>query len=470
MKLHSYKNQNYKNQNVNGSVLLVSLGTALVLGILLAGYLIYTHTQNMSVARSQTWNTAIVVSEAGVEEALSHLNRNAPYFDPTEGTNNLASNGWTSLGNGQYACPRRYLGQNYYDVTITLLAQTPVIDSAGSVYAPSPYVCAPQAMFAAAGVPPGPSYEARQVRINTKIDALFAVAMAAVYQIDFKGNNVTTDAFDSADPNYSNNGLYPSGQLNKTKANGDVATDGNVVNTLSVGNADIKGKVKTGPNGTIAIGPNGSVGDRPWVEGGNHGIKPGWSANDMNVVFPPVTLPATTWLPKSKDNQRINGISYDYVFRTSGDYSISDGGNIYVTNNVNVRLRVTSSFSMNGNEDQIRIAPVNASLKIYMEGSSFKIAGQGVVNESGNAANFYYFGLPSNTELKFNGNAAFTGAVYAPNTDFTLGGGGNDTYDFIGASVSKTVKMNGKFNFHYDENLAKVGGHRGFIPTRWKEP
>ncbi|MDW7979693.1 MAG: hypothetical protein RMH97_03915 [Verrucomicrobiales bacterium] len=455
-------------QGQAGSVLMVSLCTALVLGILLAGYMVYTQTQNISVMKSQSWNAAIVVAEAGVEEALSHLNRNAPYFDPVEGTNNLACNGWTNLGGNRYGCPRRFLGQNYYDVTITLVGLTPIIESVGYVYEAGLYGSAPRIMFASAGVQVPAGYQARRIRTFTKIDSLFAVAMAARSRIDLNGFNVNTDSFDSADPNFSDNGRYPTNNVNKTRDNGDVATNGEIINTLDVGNAKVKGKVKTGPGGTIRIGPQGSVGSRAWVEGGNRGIQPGWSANDMNVVFPPVGLPNTTWLPKSRDNKKIDGTQYDYVFTQSGDYEIGSGANILVTNGAHVRLRITGDFKMAGNDDIIRIMP-GASLKIYMQGSSFQISGRGVVNETGNAASFYYFGLPSNTEIKFSGNASFTGAIYAPNADFTLGGGGNNTYDFVGASVTKTVKMNGHFNFHYDENLARIGSYRGFIPTLWTE-
>jgi len=469
MKLHFHKNQ-----NVSGSILLISLGIAVVLGLLLAGYMTYTSNQTLCVARSQTWNAAIVLSEAGVEEALAHLNRGAPYFDPAEATNNLACNGWTDLGNGQYAAPRRFLGQDYYDVTITILSQTPVINSVGFVRAASPYACgAPPAMFAAIGVPLNSSDQSRHIKVNTKIDALFSVAMAALDVIDFNGKNVMTDSFDSVDPNYSDSGRYPA-NINKTKASGDVTSDGDVVDTLDIGNAKVKGKVKTGPNGTINIKNNGSVGDRAWVEGGSRGIKPGWSANDMNVLFPPVSAPATTWLPAIKSNPRptIDGIEYDYVFTTDGDYEINNlngTGNIYVGTNANVRLLVTCNFSMTSSHSEIRIAPTDARLSLYMQGASFKIGGQGVVNDSGNAANFYYFGLPSNTSIDFQGNASFTGAIYAPNAAFKLGGGGNDTYDFVGGSVTRSVTMNGHFKFHYDENLARVGGHRGFVPVGWKE-
>jgi hypothetical protein len=98
-----------------------------------------------------------------------------------------------------------------------------------------------------------------------------------------------------------------------------------------------------------------------------------------------------------------------------------------------------------------------------------KIAGNGIVNATGYADSFHLLGLPILAKLAFQGNASYVGTIYAPNTAFTLGGGGNNTYDFIGASVSKSVKMNGHFNFHYDEALKNNGMGRGYIPTSWKE-
>lgn len=169
-------------------------------------------------------------------------------------------------------------------------------------------------------------------------------------------------------------------------------------------------------------------------------------------------------------NHTTNGVTYDYVFLQSGDYYINTfSRGIYIPTNVNVRLRVSGSVSMTAGGSQIYIGRTNASLKLYMLGTTFKIGGNGLVNESGNAANFLYYGLPSNTSVQFAGNGSFTGSIYAPNADFQLGGGGNDTYDFVGASVTKTVKMNGHFRFHYDENLRNVGPGRGYIATYWKE-
>jgi hypothetical protein len=101
--------------------------------------------------------------------------------------------------------------------------------------------------------------------------------------------------------------------------------------------------------------------------------------------------------------------------------------------------------------------------------ASASLGGNGVANPSGNAFNVKYFGLPSNTSLSFGGNAAFSGVIYAPNAAFTLGGGGSTTYDFVGSSITASVRMNGHFNSHYDEALGRIGMSRGFIPTSWNE-
>jgi hypothetical protein len=456
-----------------GTTLILTLVTCVIIGTTLASYLVMVEAQHRSTVRSLTWNTSMVLTEAGVEDGLQLLNKYSGDFQQLGNwVTGCSTDGWSSVSANVYTVTR-YVGSNYYTVYITNSGVTPTINSQGYAVWNNAIASAPQSMFAAGGVSTATAMVSRSVAVNTKVDAIFPVAMAALGQIDLKGNNIATDSFDSGDPNFSNGGLYPYGNVSKTKANGSVVTDATFVNSLNVGNADIKGHVKTGPNGSVSIGPNGSVGDRAWVEGGSTGIEPGFSANDMNVLFPDVTLPNTTWTGASKttgngSGSQVNGVSYDYIFTTSGDYTIANlSGSVYVGTNVYVRLNVTGTVNLSG-QDQIHIA-TGATLKWYQSGASASIQGNGVVNENGNASSFYYFGLPSNTSLSFGGNGGFTGAIYAPEADFTLGGGGNNTLDFIGASVSKTVTMNGHFNFHYDENLARNGMGRGYIATNWKE-
>jgi hypothetical protein len=321
-------------------------------------------------------------------------------------------------------------------------------------------------MILASAVPgqsAAPVYLERRVRIQTTGGALFAKGMVAEGQIDLNGNNITTDSFDSDDPNHSDGGLYPISNPNKAKDKGDVATNSGLVNSLNVGNADIKGRVSTGPGGSVAIGSNGAAGSKAWVESGNHGVEPGYSSDDMNVDFKDVVAPVTNMTPSGG---KVDGTQYDYVL-SDGNYSLSQLKNKNVIVTGNAVLHVTQSLQFTGGSGII-INP-GGSLKLYVSASSAKIAGNGVVNFSGNALNFWYLGLPQNTSLDLSGNAAFTGVVYAPDAAFTLGGGGSDIVDFVGASITKTVKMNGHYNFHYDEALARNGPRSDYLVSSWNE-
>jgi hypothetical protein len=115
------------------------------------------------------------------------------------------------------------------------------------------------------------------------------------------------------------------------------------------------------------------------------------------------------------------------------------------------------------------VIATNASLALYMNGSEFKAAGNGVVNMSGRASAFSYWGMPNNVNVTLQGNADFIGTIYAPNAAFKLGGGGSSGDDFSGASITKSVTMGGHFKFHYDESLGRIGPRRGYTISSWNE-
>lgn len=434
----------------SGSVLVITLLTALIIGITLATYLTLVSNQNRSTMRSLAHNSSIAVVEAGVEEALTHLYHN--------GVTNLAANGWSRLADGRYYKHRNLGGQHSYQVTISP-AIPPVIVSLGSVPAPM----TPSSFFGWIGgsTASAPPPVRRKVRVDTTMDPLFGGgAMVAEGQIDMSGNNVETDSFDSGNPLYSTGGKYDPA---KAKDNGDVATNSELLNSVSVGNANIKGHVKTGPHGSVSIGPNGSVGDAAWVNSGSKGVKSGWVSDDMNVDFPPVKVPFTSGYGTPGAGS-LGGTNYNYVLGAGNHKLSSVSGKVLVTGHAT--LYVTDSVNFSG-QDVLVIAP-GASLKLYVGAPTAKLTGKGILND-GSALSFQYYGLPSNTSLAFSGNAAFTGVIYAPSAAFTLGGGGSTTYDFVGSSVTKTVKMNGHFKFHYDEILKRSGPSRGLIVASWNE-
>lgn len=436
-------------ENRRGSVLTLILVVIILIGITLGSYLKLVSNQNQAIVRSQLWNAAIPLAEAGIEEAMAHLNKNLT---------NRNTDGWTAEGTN--VVRERMVGKDKYRVMISKDSDPPVIVSEGFVW------MAHKSKFIE---------NARKVRVTTTNDGLFSKAMVAKGTIDLSGNNITSNSFDSSDPKYSTGGMY---DPTKTKDNGDIATNSSLTNSLNVGNADIWGKVSTGPGGSIDIGASGAVGDKAWHALKKNGIKDGWSSDDMNVQFPDVKAPFNAGF--SPAGGKVNDTNYTYVL-SDGNYELSElkisgDEKIIVTGKAN--LLVKGNVDMTG-KSMIYVAP-GASLQMFVAGSSAKLGGNGVANPGGKAENFGYWGLTSNTQVSMSGNGGFVGTIYAPHASLVLGGGGNDkekdddeggmlAADFVGSSVTASVKMNGHFNFHYDEALAKFGPRRGYTITSWGE-
>lgn len=422
-----------------GGVLVITLILSVIFGVTLASYLDLVSNQNLSIARSQQWNAAIPVAEAGIEEALAHLNRNFT---------NRTVDGWTLDGTNVWK--ERFIGENKYRVFINAFVDPPLVLAEGYVKIPKTdeFIMPP-----------------RIIRVGTTNDALFAKGMVAKGQIDLAGNNIMTDSFDSSDTNYSTGGRYDPA---KRKDNGDVATNSSLIDSLNVWNADIYGSASTGPGGTVRIGKNGSIGDLAWHAAGNQGIQPGRARDDMNVDFPDVYPPFSggAFTPVGGN---IDGTNYTYIL-ASGNYQLSSlnlsgGQKVLVAGDA--VLYVTGNVSLSGNS-LIQIE-AGSSLNMFVGGSTTSFGGNGVVNNNASAMHFSYWGLNSNTSVKLHGNASFTGTLYAPHASLTLGGGGSDTYDFVGAAVADSVKMNGHYNFHYDEAIGKFGPRRGYTVISWSE-
>src|SRR5437868_633804 len=74
-----------------GGALIMVLVITTLIGSVLVAYLSMLKSQNIYASRSLAWNTAMPMAEAGVEEALAHINYS--------GTTNLSSDGWTKNNN-----------------------------------------------------------------------------------------------------------------------------------------------------------------------------------------------------------------------------------------------------------------------------------------------------------------------------------------------------------------------------------
>jgi len=377
--------------------------------------------------RSQSWNGAIPVAEAGIEEAFTHLR-----YCPT----NRASNGWTLVGD-QYT-KSRTIGSARYDVTISTNYE-PTIISRGGIRAPNQT-----------------NYIVRTVRVTATNEPMFSAAIEATDGIFFKGSGVTINSYDSRDPRYSG----PDGRYDPLK----FKDQGRVVchyGPFDMGNAKIYGHVETGEESALAIGPGGVVGSILYHLNVGRGIEDGWHTSTTSSEISPVDAPPGGGpLPPR--------VGSTYAF-TSGTYrTASLAGDVLVKSSNHVTLIVKADNPVAQAVYNVRslVVEPGASIQLYVDAGD--VALKGIQNKNIRAESFMYYGLSRNINISMQGNASFCGVLFAPNAALGIGGGGNDEIDFLGAIIARIVTVNGKMTFHFDEATKRLGS-RGFIANRWDE-
>src|SRR5882672_1878400 len=80
-----------KQDREQGSILMITFFVATAIVIALASYLLLVRGQYVSVVRSQSWNSALAMAEAGAEEAMAQLNPGATAQTISV---NRSANGW----------------------------------------------------------------------------------------------------------------------------------------------------------------------------------------------------------------------------------------------------------------------------------------------------------------------------------------------------------------------------------------
>jgi hypothetical protein len=289
----------------------------------------------------------------------------------------------------------------------------------------------------------------RLVQVTVTNSVVFTKAIQAKGSIDLNGQS-TVDSFDSSNTNYSTGGRYDPA---KRRGNGNVATNSRGNPAIDAGNGHIYGICDTGPGGGCSITAGGGIGDLTW----GSGIEPGYTNDDMNVSYPDLTLPDMTgWSVLSSVNTNYTGtltnftsVKYmlgnqNYIY--NGDFTINSG-DVMVIYGI-ASLYVSGNFKMNSST--VYIAP-GAQLNLYVNGSTTTFAGNGVINDTGLAANFSYYGTTNNTTIKYAGGSTFTATLYAPEADFTLTGGAS----FVGAVIINSyTSKSSNVALHYDESLS----------------
>jgi len=437
-----------------GSILIVTLLTAVIVGIALAGTLEAVKQQNLSTHRSKEWNTAMAVSESGVEEALSHLR--------AVQSGNRATNGWAtnSLSGGFFL--RRTNGNTRYWVHMTA-DSAPTITSTGYSKLPMKSI-----------------ELSRVVQVTTKGTGGGPKGLVSKGSMTFSGQ-FETDSYDSTDPNHSTGGMY---DVAKRKDNGDIGSMAGGSKTIDMGGqVKIYGRASVAANGEIYAGSQSAVGTAAFINAGKQGIEPGRSSKDLNVSFPDPTIPSTAGAFGLPGGGKVGTVTYSRIFPAGNDKyhasTISLSGQEKWLIRGNATIIVDKDWSQSG-QAYIQIEQ-GASLKIYVKEGSVSISGNGFVNVGGSPKDLAFIG-PNHTRksdgsiekkglenFNISGNGLLIGTIYATDAKLSISGGGNDTLDFVGAGIVGEVSGSGKFKFHYDEALDKNSAGGNLSIASWKE-
>jgi hypothetical protein len=264
------------------------------------------------------------------------------------------------------------------------------------------------------------------------------------------GNNVIFDSYDSRKGFYSI--LWNRG------SNITIATISVDVDSIDIGNADVYGFVATGKN-MPNVGPNGSITDYA-----NPGaVDLSRITLDYYAEFPDVSAPTlnapSTSIPSSGI---ISGGDYEI-----DSWSLSGSDTVYITGDT--RIVVSGDIDVKG-KAAIVVAPT-ASLQIYSY-DDIDIGGNGAINQSGKPGNLMIFGMDKghgDDDISISGNGSLYAAVYAPNANVKLNGGGNSGHVF-GAVVGYDASLVGNAHFSYDEALGEFNlGSGGYEIDEWVE-
>lgn len=465
-----------------GSLLIVAMILAAVIGISLVSYLNLSRTSLTISNRSLYNNAAINVAENGLEEAIYAINR--MIADDT-----YAWPGWTTDGNAATSSAWRKWEGIPFDQNATGTLRV-YIYNYRAVFAPE--------IVARATITLGGNNSApieKWIHVTLRRTSKFASGLVARNSIVFNGTNTSVDSWNSdPDNNAATAAVNYSAGVRRDR--GTVGSISVGVDAVLVKQADIWGFVSTGgTDPTSTVGTGGSVlgsgstyNASTWA---SPNVDPARVATDFSASFDPVAAPTKTYINLATD------IDIDTVLPRPADVAAglmdADGNYYYraprvnltneylrVTRKVVLKLEAASGYAVDvgGGSGQIDIT-ATGSLAIYAE-ADIRVAGQGVSNgvdantngvlsdaEVGQPIKFQLWGTKTAgaQDIRIVGNGVFSGIVYAPQGNVTINGNGS----VAGSVVANNITLTGNANFHYDESLGNFGGGNPLRISRWRE-
>jgi hypothetical protein len=438
-----------------GGVLLTAVIFATISALTIGSFIkLANHELRLSNVQFYS-NECINLAEAGLEEALHALN-----FYNWNGWSVTPDTGRLSV----YDVPLGRAATGEFHVLVENRRGDPLVTAEGRVTAGSGLTTT------------------KQVQITLRTRSYFANGVTAREQITFAGGNPQVDSY------FSSQGPFTS---ERRRDRGTVASIYVGTDPIELGNGHIWGYVFTGGqpprirNGTI-LGEDSHT--KQLTNSGR--VDPSRITRDFSAEFPEPLAPPGPSIPgiPTSDGQFVNvgpyiltgiGSSRDLgtPFRDPSEPEVYHVmGNISLQSDLNILgpviLVVHGNVSIGGsgglNVGTSAANPENALLRVYAY-NDFKITGNGMGNATRIPANLVIFGMnPVHQSFDLGGSARWEAAIYAPNADLDLNGGGSEGH-MSGAVVGKNVKLNGNSKFHYDEDLAAFTDAFGFALDTWRE-
>lgn len=411
-----------------GAVLMMVVIFTIIISVTVGTYLQISLNEMRMADRSFHANSCINLAEAGVEEGLFALNHDDWTDWDTDGNDRTRLLSNINLG-------RNSTGTMQIRV-VNWESPTPIIRAQGT------------ASFVHGSV-------SKQLEVQLRQRTPFANGLTARQWVRFVGGNAYVDSY------RSDVGYDPSDHGD----NGGVGSVSVEPDAVDIGNATIWGFVATG--GAVPdVGPGGKILGFDTPIGVD--VDPNRIATDFSSDFEDVEAPYSIGWPILTSTI---GLS---TSTTPIDYKVSNlnlSGNSTLRIAGPVRIVVDGDVTIRGNARII--LEEGASVEFYVNGD-FDIAGNGIVNDSTNPRPKDMLVYGTNTtvggqDIKLGGNAVLYGAVYAPNANIELVGGGGGSGRLFGAAVGHTIFMNGTFQFHYDETLPEDIGDDSYAMASWRE-
>lgn len=468
-----------------GSILVWTVLTIAILSMLAAEVIRLVSVKYQNALQTATWQEALLAAESGIDLGIVEL-RKSLYPAPNhawDGWNNTPGNGVVSYG--LTTIPNAGLASTPMTIEVNVDAPTSFIDpnngwqyyrirTIGTMPIIGPARVTDNKQDGRLrklslrferftnGVLTAHAISAPQT--SRRIEAIvrpvssFNQAIMSVGTIDLTNQNIVIDSYDSNDPTKSTNGLY---DVAKRQENGDIATDGNLI---EAGNAHIYGDVATN-SGTVSGAANITGTER------------------TDFYQEPIPVGAPSWVSYNSTVSTVTNTTSLAASATSGAsvsrfqlsaISLSGGKTLTLAGAANgsktyIEIYVTGDISFGGNS-QLIVQP-GVSAKIYFAGN-VDVGGNGILNSNNQPLDLQLYGIKptDNTSKHVNlgGNGQIVAAVYAPDHDVTINGGGTDGHVF-GSIVGKTVTMTGVTNLHYDEVLSAGGIVNSYKIVSWFE-